>query len=611
MTIKQSKDANEKLAEALPFWKAVVASCRDQGLDAAETHGLLVKCAQVDPILEEEFIQIKQAGGWDWLTKPLANAGRGIGGVFEAAAGGIGGLGAGIAGVGEAATDALGLTDANTNIGFDTAGTMFQGAGGGIKNVGRSLGVEGVNATADHGAKNYFTDVHEDAMDRGRYTDAQKETSRDILAGGRQSGQLAATLGLGSALTSGVHGLRVAGPGARLAGFGRGAMTGIRGSAPTLIQGASPFAPIHGARLAMLQQPGARLLHMGARNSLLPMTGLPGAAGYGGTAYQATSLPFLGEGIAGTVRGGGWLLGNQGLRTAGRVAGNAVRPGLAPALPTLAGAEVSNQLVLKYGYKPIMRQVTPRAAHSPASYSDAEGFAAYAAMPYKNRPLLADGEEIRLPGAEVWTEGLIKAQTDPKYTVEDAFLESLGEFQRNGGAPVETAPLRETARGRSLGHILPFKLQNIAYADKSPPTIELNDPAAALDFVSGPLEGFVGLMTEKQSKARVSDMLSKFGREMSPAEVAQISTEFLASPQGAQMRIENRIQLLDTLKGSMATAQHQSLLDVYKGQGVSTQLPDASKVHIQAPAPRSAPVPAPQPARSYNQDALRRAGIRS
>jgi hypothetical protein len=193
------------------------------------------------------------------------------------------------------------------------------------------------------------------------------------------------------------------------------------------------------------------------------------------------------------------------------------------------------------------------------------------------------------------------------------FFESLKEFQRNGGAMIAPAAMRETARGRSIGHILPFNIQNMVYPDKSPPTIELNDPAAALDFVSGPLEGFVGLMTEEQSKARINDMLSKLGREMSPAEVAQMSTEFLNSPQGSQMLIENRMHLLEALKEGMAPAQHQSLLDVYRGQGVPEQflqLPDVPEVHIPAPKPPQPPQP-PQPPRSFKDiDVLRRAGIR-
>ena len=249
----------------------------------------------------------------------------------------------------------------------------------------------------------------------------------------------------------------------------------------------------------------------------------------------------------------------------------------------------------KYLNKPIARALDPGGTHTPSDYSDETGFNAYAAMPMKNRPTLSDGKEIKLPGRETWVEGLTRAQTDPQYTPADAFKDSLHEFQRNGGAAVSHSPYFETARGRSIGHVLPFKLQNLVYPDQSPPTIELSDPAAALDFVSGPVEGFVGLMTEEQSTARINGMLAQLGREMSPAEVAQVSREFLASPQGQQMLVGNRIQLLDMLKDQMDPTQHQSLLDVYSGQGISMQLPDVPEVHIPAPQQPQPPQPPQQP----------------
>jgi hypothetical protein len=544
-----------------------------------------VKCAQVDPILEEEFIQLKQA---NWFTEGLMNARRGVSGVFETAAGGIGGAGAAIWGAGEAATDALGWTDATNNTGFDTAGTMFQGAGAGIKNIGRSVGVEGLDAASDAGQKNYFNDVHENTMDRAGYTEAQKRTSRNILAGGRGAGELAALAGVTGVAASAVHGARAAGAGSRLAGLTRGTLTGIRGNAPTLVQGLSPFAPVQGSRLALLTQPHARFLQFGARNAALPMTGLPGAAGYGGTAAQLTGAPFVGEGVGFTTTQLGRLIGSSRMAGLGRGI-SALRPGLAPALPTAIGGEVALQLGDEYLYKPTLRAAGPSTSHSPHTYSDEQGFNAYAAMPQQNRPGIGpENAEIRLPGKEVWPEALRKAQTDPDYTSADAFADSLKEFQRNGGAQVNPVPIYETARDRSMGQILPFNLQNAVYPDQSPPTIELNDPAAALDFVSGPVEGFVGLMTEEQSKARISGMLAKLGREVTPDELAKMSSEFLASPNGQQMLTGNRIQLLDLLKDSMDPVQHQSLLDVYSGQGISMQLSDVPEVHI--PAPQQQPV---------------------
>ena len=54
----------EKLSEVSPFWAGAIAACADQGFDARGTQELLEKCAQADPILEEEYAAlIKYAEG--------------------------------------------------------------------------------------------------------------------------------------------------------------------------------------------------------------------------------------------------------------------------------------------------------------------------------------------------------------------------------------------------------------------------------------------------------------------------------------------------------------------------------------------------------------------
>jgi len=57
-------NAFEKLSEASPFWAGAIAACADRGFDAQGTQELLEKCAQADPILEEEYAAlIKYAEG--------------------------------------------------------------------------------------------------------------------------------------------------------------------------------------------------------------------------------------------------------------------------------------------------------------------------------------------------------------------------------------------------------------------------------------------------------------------------------------------------------------------------------------------------------------------
>ena len=54
----------EKLSEVSPFWAGAITACADQGFDAQGTRELLKKCAQADPILEEEYAAlIKYAEG--------------------------------------------------------------------------------------------------------------------------------------------------------------------------------------------------------------------------------------------------------------------------------------------------------------------------------------------------------------------------------------------------------------------------------------------------------------------------------------------------------------------------------------------------------------------
>jgi hypothetical protein len=58
MSYDHTKEVFDKLAEVAPFWHGALTACVRDGLTTAQTRDVLVKCAQSDPILLEEFNEI-------------------------------------------------------------------------------------------------------------------------------------------------------------------------------------------------------------------------------------------------------------------------------------------------------------------------------------------------------------------------------------------------------------------------------------------------------------------------------------------------------------------------------------------------------------------------
>lgn len=609
--MSERTDAMKKLAEVSPFWAGALSSCMDQGFDAQGARAVLEKCAQADPALREEFDEVgehfKEAGGWDWLTKPLSNVGRAIGGAAETVGSTIGGVGAGIFGAGEAVTDAVGITDPATNTGFDTAGTMFSGAGAGAKNMGRSFGLEGLDATADHGEKNYFNDVHEGTMDQAGYTDKQKMVSRGLREGGREAANIAATFAVpGTALRmgrAGVGATRGAQGVAKLPAFMRGATTAAGRSArarlPVMTGAEKLLGPMGTSRQAFLNAPGltgattglgrfaqgtGNVLGMadrsGARNLLLPMVGVEGAAGIPGTIAGATGAPQLTQGVGHTLK----LFGKApGLRWMTSPANKLVtlggKTGKLPLGPLVLGADAADR-VFDRGVNAVGNQAMPGVNLKPQDFSDETGLAAYARMPMKNRPLI-NGVEVQIPGAETWNNA-IENGVDP----HEAYKAAVEQFQRNAGAAPELGDFTHytgTYRGRStVGNMLPLVgAENLGkgvrslYPDQSPPTIAHGDMSAAHDFMT-PIEGLVAYKVRShvmQTNPVVQRMISM---NMEPHKIAEFVDATMQSPgqfNGEALSLFTRHNLLNELKGHIPPESHTSLLQAYAQQEIPVTNP--------------------------------------
>jgi len=236
-----------------------------------------------------------------------------------------------------------------------------------------------------------------------------------------------------------------------------------------------------------------------------------------------------------------------------------------PAIPSLIGAELLDQLAAG-GTNRAINYLRPSQSQSPSRFSDAEGFAAYANMPRKSRPLIGAPElgvpvaELKLPGADIWANR--HANPDIPSDPEGAFGKALEHFGVNAERPFEPYDhyfQNETMRERSLlGQVLPGgeHLKKL-YPDQSPPIISFDDPNAAADFAIA-LDGI--------SEHRASALISQ--RFDIPQDRAQLIWDKLPQAAREQAIAAQRTGIINQIQEQelLHPQQIQALVDVYKPQ---------------------------------------------
>ena len=162
--------------------------------------------SRLDAVKDETASQEKQSGWWNdakmmasygasnpWqMTKAtgsglhsgLGNMERGVKGLAETVAGGIGTGLTGLAAGREFWTDMMGRTDPSFNTSWQAAKNMGEFTAGGAKNVGSAFGLRGHNALMGRGP-NPVTQTHERLMNEAGYSDSGKNLARTGLGVGR------------------------------------------------------------------------------------------------------------------------------------------------------------------------------------------------------------------------------------------------------------------------------------------------------------------------------------------------------------------------------------------------------------------------------------------
>ena len=555
-----------KLAEASPFWAGAFAACIDQGFDTQGTQELLEKCAQADPILEEEYAvfveRIKSAGWWDELGAATKAFGKSLASPFDSIGEGAGMM-ADATGRGARAV----LGDKNVEITKGLGSGLMEGAeniGSTLSNAGTTLvggaatGLAGV-AAAGEGAYNAAATAV-DGNERANLSyEAMKALKDQTVAAAQDLGSNVANVAdptarsnkldetanqifddAGVAQDSGLRTARdvskavgdtalntaatLVAPGAIL-NAGKGTIQGLRTGGNltnALAQGGSrgaqtlqAFAPRLTATATKMRGGNFANAFDAANKTRAAATSAHPYLNFG---MRNSLLPAAGQGTVRSTLGG--MTGvpevlevlpsiTRALPSLSRLATPA--GSYVPALPAIAGAEVFDQGVQKL-WNIGSNQLNPGNTQIP----DGTGFAAYANMPEAVRPLI-NGTEIELPGAEVYTNA-INNKVDP----QQAFNAAFEEFRRIGGVqPDPLTDMNASARGRSLLNMpgIPGSEQILnLYPNNTPPTISMTDPGLLKDFMK-PLGGLAhhrSLQDGRSVMAHRTNLLQQLGTVMPP-----------------------------------------------------------------------------------------------
>ena len=651
--MSERMDAFEKLASASPFWAGAFAACVDQGLDAQGTKEILEKCAQADPILEEELVdlaaQIKEAEqnppkllarptpndespAWTITKAFFGGLGEGAGNIgstlSNAGTTAVGGLATGVGGIASGAEGAYNLVhnavsdNPRANLSWEATKALGEQTGAAAQDLASN-----VANVADPSARSHKLDETAHRILTENNASQGMHTARDVAKRvGDESLNLSATLAAPGAavntLRGGVQGLRTGTGLARVSNAiqqgGRAGANYLQATAPVLSSAAqaaprlvttggriaprlSAFsnaytparATAEASRLASLN--AHPVVNYGMRNSFLPMTGVTGAAGPGGVGYGMTGVGQLAE--------GGRMLTNlvPGTRAAqvGQQLARATA-GHLPAVPGIIGMEMADHAAGEAASQ-IRRRLTPGITLPTQSFSDAEGFKAYANMPRRNRPVLLapDGSEleIKLPGAEIYPEALDNALSQvgqpggpatESEAYEEAFSHAATQFKVNATTTPEPLHPAESMKNRSmLHHFGPGGeegLSNLIYPDQKPPRIGLDDADAAADFTTA-IDGFAEhrFRTYQMHQSKAFDAFSKDMMRKIPGVTGEtIQVLWNNNPNNQAFTVNQfRDGIINQLGQELPAEQVKSILDAYKSKELNSL--GVPELHIPPP----------------------------
>lgn len=559
----------EKLAEVSPFWAGAFAACIDQGLDAQGTQELLEKCAQADPILEEEYAvfveHIKEAqevqadpwykgwwrrnnpgqlwnevktlasspenvveGGWEaakgaWegagnITSTLSNAGHTVvGGVATP----ILGLGAGVE---EAYNTAAGLVDGKERENW--LWEMSKATGEQTGAAAQDLASNVTNVADPTARSNKLDETAHRILTENNASQGMHNARDAAKAVGDTAINLAATTALPPLTASTLTGGTAATVNTAAALVPRFAATATKLRGGNFTNAFNAFNQTRNA--AYNAHP---ILNYGMRNSFTPMPG-PGQAGPGGTIAGMTGAPQAAEAVRHIP--GVTPIANRVAQllpqSAGNVARTVLNPGRIPGGPGLIGLELGEH-ALSAASRAAWVAGDPKTTQHPSAFSNETGFAGYAKMPANSRPNIKDAQ-IKLPGAEVYTNA-IKEGMNPV----EAFKLAAEEFYRIGGVQPDPISYNASLRGSSLLNFTGTDLAKHIYPDNTLPTISLSDPGLIEDFKI-PFEGLARHRIETK-------FLGQFeGQGLEPARLQSFKKSYRASeayPQDLQAQYTKQL----------------------------------------------------------------------